>query len=56
MYTKVFEPVTSYTLDLKPQEKSIFKKFTSIKEHSPLVKHSADNYSWLANEWIRQNG
>ena len=52
MFTKIFDPVTSYKLDMKAKEKSFFRK-KDLKEFSPLKKLSDDNVNWLANEWIK---
>lgn len=55
-YSKVFEPMTSYKLDSKPKDQSFFKRLGQQKEYSPIQVHSTDNISWLAQQWIKQNG
>ena len=56
MYTKVFDPVSSYKIELKSQERSLFKKKDILKEYSPIKRLSDDNISYIANEWIKENG
>ena len=56
MYTKIFDPVSSYQVETKSQERSIFKKKDTIKDYSPIKKMSENNISWLANEWVKENG
>lgn len=55
MFTKVFDPVTSYKVDVNAKEKSFFKK-KDIKEFSPLKRISHENMTWLAKAWSMENG
>lgn len=56
MYTKIFDPVSSYKIEVKSQERSLFRKKDTFKEYSPIRRLSDENVSWLANEWIKENG
>ena len=56
MYTKVFDPVSSYKVEVKSQERSLFRKKETYKEYSPIKRLSDENVSWLAKEWIKENG
>lgn len=55
MFTKIFDPVTSYKVQVDSKEKSLFKKKEN-KEYSPIKRLSDENVAWLAKEWAKVNG
>lgn len=55
MFTKIFDPVTSYKVESSSKEKSFFRR-KEVKEYSPLKRLSDENVTWLANEWTKENG
>lgn len=55
MIAKVFDPVTSYKEAVVSKGRKKSKK-PEMREYSPIRRLSDENVSWLANEWIKENG